>query len=98
MKLKISVPKAPLPPVELPAAVLPDVSIIRQQHPKIGDKITLLWGSAALQKYLNDLIFDERGDREGFPKSSASALLRIFKEHGKLVSEDHKNAWVNATF
>jgi hypothetical protein len=96
-KLKISIPK-PLPHPELPANVQPDVSLVREHYPKIGERILLLWGSAELQKYLNDLIFDERGDRAGFPTPIAVAIMRLLKEHGKLVSEDHKNAWVNATY
>jgi hypothetical protein len=92
MTLKISIPKA-LPPPELPAWILPDVAIIREKYPRIGEKISLLWGSIELQKYLNNLIFDERGDREGFPPSTAAAILRILKDHGKLVAVDDGDVW-----
>ncbi len=92
MNLKISIPKA-LPPLELPADILPYVSMIREQYPRIGEKITLLWGSVELQKYLNNLIFDARGDREGFPKHVAAALLRIHRDHAKLFAEDDTHPW-----
>ena len=95
MTLKIAIPKAPHPPAELPSAVQPDVSMIQEQYPNIGEKIALRWGSAELQKYLNGLVFDERGDREGFPRPIAAAIMRLIKEHGKLVLEDDKNAWNN---
>lgn len=97
MTLKISIPK-PLPFPALPADIAPDVDIIKEKFPKIGERIALLWGTAALQSYLNELIFDGRGDREGFPKAIAAALLRIHREHDKLVSENHKNAWQMATY
>jgi len=96
-KLKIAIPKQQ-PRPELPANVIPDVYLIREQYPKIGERIFHLWGEAELQNYINSLVFDERGDREGFPLDVAAAILRLHKEHGKLVSEDHKNAWVMATF
>ncbi len=98
MNIKIAIPKAPLPPSELPPVVLPDVTLIQDQYPHIAGKIRLLWGSAALHNFLNDLIFDGRGDREGFPTAIAAALLRVHKENDKLVSDDHKNSWVKATF
>ena len=97
MTLKISIPK-PLVTPTLPADITPDVDTIKEKFPKIGERIVLLWETAALQSYLNELIFDGRGDREGFPTAIAAALLRIHREHDKLISEDHKNAWQKATY
>jgi hypothetical protein len=95
--LKISVPK-PLPKVELPPNVQPDISLVLEHYPKIGTRISLLWGSAELHKYLNDLILDDRGDREGFPPRIAAAIMRLINEHGKLVTDDHKNVWKKTTY
>jgi len=93
MTLKISVPKGPPPPVKLPSGVQADVSVICDHYPRIGEKITLLWGTAELQKYLNNLIIDGRGDREGFPQHIASIILKIHQEHGKLVVDTDHNPW-----
>jgi hypothetical protein len=95
MTLKISRPKGPPPPTELPDGVRSDVLTIWNHYPRIGEKIALLWGSAELQKYLNNLILDGRGDREGFPPHIASIILRLHKEHGIIVEENDKNAWNN---
>jgi hypothetical protein len=92
MTLKISVPKPPPAPT-LPADIAPDVAVIQEKYPRIGNRIALLWGSAELQKFLNELIFDARGDRQGFPPDAAEILLRIHRYHGKLVPEDERYAW-----
>ena len=77
----------------MPADIAPDVAVIQEKFPRIGNRIALLWGSAELQKFLNELIFDARGDRQGFPPATAEVLLRIHRYHGKVVPEDDKNAW-----
>lgn len=84
MAIKIATPKAT--PVEsLPLVIQPDVLIIREKYPNIGNKIAALWGSAQLHKYLNQIIIDDRGGRQGFPQPIVSALLRIFQHHSSLV-------------
>lgn len=97
MNLKIAVPKA-RPAPQVPAEVASDVGLIIEKYPRIGERILLLWGSSELQNYLNNLILDERGDRQGFPPTVASAILRIYAEHSKLIVEDHKNVWHKATY
>ena len=77
------------PPVSraqnLPAEVARDVSVISVRHPRISETITKLWGSIVLHDYLNTLIFDDRGGRQGFAEPVASALFRIFEGHRTLV-------------
>lgn len=92
MALKISVPK-PAPAPQLPVEMVADVALIQEKFPRIGNRIGLMWGSVELQKFLNDLIFDARGDRQGFPPATAEVLLRIHRYHGKLVPEDDKHVW-----
>ncbi len=87
MTAKISVPPPPAD-FSLPARIVPDVTVVVEHFPHIGQKIKLGWGSTELQKYLNSIIFDERGTRRGFPVHVASALLRIHHHHGKLLPED----------
>ena len=92
MVLKISVPK-PRPAPPLPADIAPDIAVIQERFPRIGNKITLMWNSAELQKFLNELIFDARGDRQGFPPDIAEILMRIHRYHGQLIPEDDKHVW-----
>lgn len=93
MAIKIATPKAPSAPV-LPSGLASDLSLIQEQFPKIGEKITLMWGAVALQKYLSKTIFDERGGRQGFPLPVVSALMRIHEYHGTLMPQiEAGDAW-----
>ena len=93
MTLKIAVPKS-RPALILPAEIRPDVALILEHYPSIGEKIRQTWGSIELQRYLTNIIIDERGGRQGFPPAIASAMLRIYTDHSKLVPEDNKdNLW-----
>src|SRR5271169_5693427 len=92
MSLKIAVPK-PRPKLTFPADTAPDVLLVVDRFPRIGDKIKLMWGSVELHKYLNGIIVDERGDRQGFPPQIGTALLRIYREHSKLLPDNDNNAW-----
>jgi hypothetical protein len=84
MAIKIATPKTPSAPM-LPSDLAPDFALIQEQFPKIGEKMTLMWGSVALQAYLNKTIFDERGGRQGFPMPVVSALMRLYDYHASLM-------------
>jgi hypothetical protein len=73
-------PSAPV----LPTAIACDVSVIQKRYPEIGDTIRKLWGSVDLYAYLNSIIFDERGGRQGFAEPTASALFRVYAGHSAL--------------
>ena len=88
MDIKISAPKAPVAPV-MPAGVPAHLSIIREQFPRIGEKISLMWGYVELQKHLSSIILDERGNRDGFPKPVLDALVEIHRRHAKMVQENN---------
>lgn len=88
MDIKISVPKAPPPAIAMPAGLPSHLSIVWKQFPRIGEKISLMWGYVELQEYLGTIILDKRGDRLGFPKPILSALLEIHRHHAKLVPAD----------
>jgi hypothetical protein len=88
MDIKISIPKAPTAPV-IPTGVPPHLSIIWEQFPRIGEKISLMWGYIELQKYLSSIILDERGGRDGFPKPVLAALVEIHRRHAKIVPKDN---------
>jgi hypothetical protein len=69
-----------LPVSTLPADIAQEVALIQEQYPRISEKINQLWGSPELRVFLDSILFDERGDRHGFPATVASALLRIHKK------------------
>lgn len=89
MTVKMAVPK-PRTVETLPEGIDPGIGLILESYPHIGNKIIQTWGSIELQRYLTKLIIDERGDRQGFPPPIASALLRIYDDHSKLVPEDNR--------
>ena len=70
--------------------ILHDISLVHELYPRIGEKIRQLWGSIDLNHYLNSIIFDDRGGRQGFPEHVANALFRVYENHGSLVRETKK--------
>jgi len=85
MEIKISVPQRRLPQLLCPPIYPPDLSIIWEQYPRIGEKISMMWGYVELQNYLSTIIFDKRGDRQGFPEPVLAALMEVHKLHSKKV-------------
>jgi hypothetical protein len=47
------------------------------KYPRILDRISLLWGTPNLEKYLQELIVDNRGNRAGFPTEVMSEIAYI---------------------
>lgn len=78
---------------KLPAEIARNVKSVIEKYPRIGNRIVLLWGSAALQKYMSNLIMDEKGHSEGFPPLIAAAIRQIHKAHGNLVTAEDKGNW-----
>ena len=57
---------------------------INVRFPRIGQKILMIWGSAAFCEYTNELMNDKRdGRRQGFPEDIVLALFRLMQEHDK---------------
>ena len=79
------------PPV---AKRIPPRQVIGEKFPKILERIELLWCSLELHKYLEQTMFTDRSNRQGFPKDVMQALGEIHFEHTrvlklkKMVSED----------
>jgi hypothetical protein len=79
---------------ELPTVIAQDTALVREQYPRIGEKILQLWGSTELNEYLDSVLFDERGSRHGFPLTIVSALMRIHENHIAVVpSEGTGDYW-----
>ena len=78
----------------VPAPKIPPRIIIGEKYPKILARIEILWCSLELQKYLEETLFTDRSNRQGFPIDVMKALGEIHAEHTrvlkekKLISED----------
>lgn len=77
---------------QLPPEVRPKQLIV--QYARIANKLAQLWKHPiACEKYFNELMLDERGDRQGFPAEVAlelAALQGYFSTH---VLVHHYDAW-----
>lgn len=54
-------------------------------YPRIAERITQLWGHEALAIFLNELLFDSRGNRAGFPPEVAHELFLIQQVHDQFL-------------
>jgi uncharacterized protein len=61
----------------------PYVSALEAQFPRIAEKIVLLWGYPELERFFEKLMYDDRGDREGFPPDVMSELVFLGLLHGR---------------
>jgi hypothetical protein len=55
--------------------------IVVASYPRIADRIRQLWGTPQCDRYLDQLLIDDRGNRQGCPPVVVSALLAISEEH-----------------
>ena len=96
MAIKIVTPKAP-PAPPLPPGIAPAFALIREKYPRVGEKISVMWGTVGLQEYLSKTIFDVRGGRQGFPMPVVSALMQLHEYHDTLVPQVRsEDAWEDA--
>lgn len=73
---KVEIP--PPPPV-------PPRTVIGDSYPKILHRIELLWGTIELHNYLEQTLFTDRSNRQGFPRSVMQALGEIHHEHMRIL-------------
>ena len=52
-----------------------------EKYPRIVEKIAVLWGTAQMTKYFNELLFDDRGGRAGFPADVMTEIFRLSNHH-----------------
>ena len=57
---------------------------IAQNFPHILARLADLWGSAALDAYLDGLMLDDRGGRHGFPPDVGMEIFRPISLHASL--------------
>lgn len=71
---------------------------IEQGFPRIFAKLVELWGSELLEPYLDQLIFSDRTDRQGFPAEVAMELFHlrsIYNAQG-ISNQPERNVWDTA--
>jgi ankyrin repeat protein len=56
---------------------------LEQGYPRILAKILELWNTPEADAYFNDLLIDERGDRQGFPLHVASEIIHLSLIHAR---------------
>lgn len=59
------------------------VKLLKALFPRIHDRLGATWGSRQCEAYLDHLILDDRGDRDGFPPEVLTALLVLQRMHAK---------------
>lgn len=73
-----------------PKAVTQDytelLAALRDRLPRIADRIQAVWGYPECDQYLNRLIIDDRGNRQGFPADVLTLLLRLSVMHASQFS------------
>ena len=48
-----------------------------EKYPRIVEKVEILWGTVGMGRYFHELLFDERGDRAGFPPDVMAELFAL---------------------
>ena len=73
------------------------LTIVEGRFDRIAQCIAEYWGSPAFDGYMEKLLIDERGNRQGFPPEVAEALLRLSRLHGEKFGFGGKtDVWLSA--
>lgn len=57
------------------------VALLKTLFPRIHQTLVALWGTGPGEAYLDGLIMDDRGNRQGFPPDVLRALLLLQRLH-----------------
>jgi len=78
---------------QLPQPVRPTETASRFPH--IANKLATLWQSPkACREYFDELLLDERGDRQGFPNCVAKELVALLYHYDTTVHPAPIGPWV----
>jgi hypothetical protein len=70
---------------------------LEEKYPHIFNKLVDLWETSQLKPYLDEIVFDARGDRDGFHKDVGNELWKLHLYKLKIDSEekgsDKKDYW-----
>lgn len=84
LNFDLHAPKAE-PAPQPPKPKVPPREILKENFPRILDRINLLWGSKGLHNYFEQTLFSDREKRQGFPPEVMAALAEIYNEHQQLL-------------
>jgi hypothetical protein len=77
---------------QLPPEVRPRALAI--QYPRIFNKIAALWATPKqCEQYLDELLMDERGTRQGFPSDVATELTVLKSHFNATANIQHFDVW-----
>jgi hypothetical protein len=77
---------------QLPPEVRPRA--LATHYPRIFNKIAELWARPLLcEKYLDELLMDERGTRKGFPPDVANELTALKMHFNATANLQHFDVW-----
>ena len=62
---------------------------------RIAKAIATLWGDKACDEYLDKLVMDDRGNRQGFPKEVLSALMKLSVTHHQKFAHKSNDIWTS---
>ncbi len=57
------------------------LSEVEKKFPHVARNITLMWGCPEFVDYINKLIVDDRGGRQGFPTEVLDEMLFLHRLH-----------------
>jgi len=57
------------------------IATMKMSFPRIHEKLVALWGTPQGEVFLDGLIVDDRGGRQGFPRDAMGALLFLQRVH-----------------
>ncbi len=57
------------------------IATLKAEFPRIHQRLLPLWGTGEGEAYLDSLIVDERGNRQGFPPGVMRSLLVLQRVH-----------------
>ncbi|RZI42786.1 hypothetical protein EGT07_12410 [Herbaspirillum sp. HC18] len=78
----------------LPRDVRPDN--LANQYPRIANRIAEIWKKPLqCERYLDDLMMDMRGDRQGFPRAVAAEIAALKVYFFKTSNSVHFGVWGN---
>lgn len=70
-----------------------EVSALEEKFPRIAKGLSELWGQEGYAPYLRSLVFDERGNRQGFP---ADVSMELFMLYGLLDYQVEGDMWTQS--
>ncbi len=71
-----------------PPPKIPPRKLIGEKFPKILARIEMLWCTLTLHNYLQQVLFTDRLNRQGFPEDVLQALGEIHIEHMQILKQN----------